>query len=65
MKGALTQLNRRCWWCMGKLMAISHAEVPDRDGNLVWVHKCCAEKARESFRDYTAAPPVVENRSVE
>ncbi len=49
-------VERTCWWCGKKLMAVSHAEVKDRDGNVVRVHVQCEVATRESMRDYTAAP---------
>jgi hypothetical protein len=49
-------LNRSCWLCGRKLMAISHAEIETPNG-LVWVHKICEYATREHFRKLTAQPP--------
>lgn len=45
-------LNRRCWWCGGKLSAASHAVLPDGR----WTHKICEKDALASFKPLTAQP---------
>lgn len=50
-------LNRSCWWCGHKLMAVSHAEVKTPDGkHTLWVHKMCAANTRGYFKPVTAQP---------
>lgn len=54
-------LDRTCWWCGNKLMAISHAEVENPDGQVVWVHKTCEPNTRNFFKIMTAQPPETPN----
>lgn len=50
--------NRPCWWCGGKLMAVSHAEVTGGTGHVFWVHKVCEADARRYLgKGLTAQPP--------
>lgn len=44
------KLNRGCWWCGKKLMAVSHAEVKTPDGrHTLWVHKVCVSDTKKYF----------------
>ena len=44
--------NRRCWWCNGKLMAVSHAVL----SNGCWTHKVCQKAAERELKQLTAQP---------
>jgi len=55
------KLVRKCWWCNTQLMRISHAEIKDQLGNIVWVHKCCEKDAVGSIRKVTAQEKSVFN----
>lgn len=57
MRGSMLRLERRCWWCNARLMAVSHAEVEDARQSppaVVWVHRQCEAETREYFRRTTA-----------
>jgi len=57
-------LNRSCWWCGKKLMAVAHAEVCNEMGQVVWVHKVCEADARRYLgKGVTAQAPRVERDS--
>lgn len=52
--------NRDCWWCGKKLMKkngqILCTILSDKLGNLVDVHKICANDARRELTQITAQP---------
>lgn len=48
----MQKLKRKCWWCNGRLMAVSHAVT--KTGQ--WVHKVCLPDAEEDMRRLTAQP---------
>jgi hypothetical protein len=48
----LKKTNYPCWWCGGKLMAVSHAKL----SNGTKAHKQCQPDAERSLKRLTAQP---------